>query len=85
MIILLKRALKPIHSELKSLVQELSENDPNYWERFKGLGLPFDKPREVVFKGGVFNQPRPVICLDDKTVYGSATEAALKLIVAEAA
>lgn len=74
----LKRALKPMLSEIKSLVQELSENDPNYWGRFKGLELPFDKPRDVVFKGGVYNEPRPVICLDDKTVYGSGTEAALK-------
>ena len=49
----LKRALKSILSEIKSLVQELSENDPNYWERFKGLELPFYKPREVVFKNGV--------------------------------
>jgi hypothetical protein len=71
-----KRAVKPMFSELKSLVQELSDNDPNYWTRFKGLELPSEDPREVVFRSGVYNLPRKVICLDDKTIYNSATEVA---------
>ena len=72
----LKRTLKPMLSELKSLIQEISEKDPNYWARFKGLKLPFDKTREVEFNGGEWNMPRKIICLDDKTVFSSLTEAA---------
>jgi hypothetical protein len=72
----LKRALKPMISEITSLVQELAEKDPNYWTRFEGLKLPFDETREVIFRSGVYNLPRKVICLDDKTIYNSVTEAA---------
>ena len=75
-----RRALKPMLADLKFHVQALSKNDPHYWNRFPELELPDDKPREIIFTEGEYNQPRPVICLDNKKIYPSATEAARKII-----
>ena len=43
---------------------------------FKVESAPDDKPRESIYTGGEYNQPRPVICLDTNKIYPSGTEAA---------
>lgn len=53
-----RRALKPIQADLKFHVDALSENDPNYWDRFPELELPDDEPREITFRDGEYNLPR---------------------------
>lgn len=74
-----KRAVKPILADLKFHVQAMSEKDSNYWNRFPELKLPDDKPRVSKFTKGEYGIPRPVVCLDDKQIYPSATEAAHKI------
>ena len=74
-----KRTVKPMLSDLKYHVQELSCKDPNYWDRFPELEIPSDKPRESTFGKGKRIIPRPVISLDTKEIYPSATEAARRL------
>jgi len=73
-----KHSLKSILADLKYHVQALSENDSNYWQRFPDLELPSAKTRKSTF-AKYLNKNRPVICLETKTIYPSAGEAARKL------
>jgi hypothetical protein len=78
-----EKAVPLLLRDLKSHIREIQKGDPRYWDRQPELKRPEIGVRKVLFEKGIYNDPKKVICLDDKTVYASASHAAQALGVSQ--
>lgn len=78
-----KKAVPLIIEDLKRYVTELEHKNPNYWDD-KPLVMPPElKIQSVRREKGVWNIPRPVICLNNMKTYVSAAAAAKELEISQ--
>ena len=74
-----EEAISEILRDLKIAVVAVESKDQDYWQRLPGLVAPQLRIKKVKKIAGKFNLAQPVIRLDTKEVFASATAAALAI------
>jgi hypothetical protein len=75
----LAKAVPLIIHELKNVIAQIEKNKDDYWSSVPKSMPPRLEIRRVDRPPGVYNQPRPVICLDTMKRYPSASSAAQEI------
>jgi hypothetical protein len=75
----LAKAVPLIIHDLKNMIAQIEKSNGDYWSSVPKSMPPRLEIRRVDRLPGVFNQPRPVICLETMKQYTSATAAAKEI------
>ncbi len=74
-----KKVVPLILKDLKKYVKDLEHKKPDYWDDKPLVMPPILRIQKVRRGKGIWNKPRPVVCLNDMKVYPSASEVAKQI------